>query len=75
MNATNTNGYSIGTVVTYTCDSGYRLTEEENEMRVCNPQGQWTRAPTTCEGMYAMCIPIIGSWYSKRIVDNYTMSA
>lgn len=42
-----TNGIAVGSIATYTCNSGYRLLPEGREMRTCTRSG-WDGQDVTC---------------------------
>ena len=39
---------SFGSVVTYSCNTGYRI--EGNSTRICQVNGSWTGEEPSCEG-------------------------
>lgn len=43
----------VGSIVTYTCDKGYRLTG--NRQLLCLPSGSYDRTPPTCSGKPSFC--------------------
>ena len=44
-----------GSIVTYTCNSGYQLLDDTpgSDVRTCQPVGNWTLPEPQCLGIYA----------------------
>ena len=43
--------YGTDTVV-FSCQEGYKLTDETQRVSVCQDDGQWSIATPTCQGTY-----------------------
>ena len=47
--AVSVTGTGVGDTATYTCDDGYELVGSST--RTCQPNGEWSGSPPTCEGI------------------------
>ena len=41
-------GTTLGNVATYTCDTGYYVSQGNVPTRVCESNGVWSNTPVTC---------------------------
>ena len=48
------NDYSYGKTITYTCNPGFKSYGEPE--RVCDTNGNWTKEPAICDGLFSFLV-------------------
>lgn len=59
------NNFAIGSRVTFSCDQGYTLSDEEPI--VCERSHQWNHALPSCDGKHASLIPLFSLYKTNSL--------